>query len=55
MLKHFWRDERGATALEYGLICAFVFLAFAATLPFVAAEVVKLFTLIETTWRNAVK
>ena len=23
----FWRDERGATAIEYGLICALVFLA----------------------------
>lgn len=25
-LIRFWRDERGATAIEYGLICALVFL-----------------------------
>ena len=26
-LTRFWCDERGATAIEYGLICALVFLA----------------------------
>ncbi len=25
-LTRFWRDQRGATAIEYGLICALVFL-----------------------------
>jgi pilus assembly protein Flp/PilA len=26
ILTRFWRDERGATAIEYSLICAMVFL-----------------------------
>jgi pilus assembly protein Flp/PilA len=25
-LRRFWADERGATVIEYGLICAMVFL-----------------------------
>jgi pilus assembly protein Flp/PilA len=24
ILKHFWKDERGATAIEYGLIAALI-------------------------------
>jgi len=31
----FLRNERGATAIEYGLISAFIVLAIAAVLPFV--------------------
>ncbi len=55
MLHKFWRDERGATAVEYGLICALVFTAFAATMPFVAQEVVSLFEYIEAAWASAIQ
>jgi len=32
MLKQFFKDERGATAIEYGLICCFIFLAIVTAL-----------------------
>ena len=32
MIKTFWRDQRGATAIEYGLICALVFLGISASI-----------------------
>lgn len=54
ILHRFWREERGATAVEYGLICALVFTAFAATMPFVAQEVVGLFEYIQAAWASAV-
>ncbi len=53
--RKFWQEESGATALEYGLICALVFLPLAATMPLVAKEVIGLFNLVATTWQNAVK
>ncbi len=31
VVKRFWRDERGATAIEYGLIAAGISLAIIAT------------------------
>jgi pilus assembly protein Flp/PilA len=34
----FIRNEEGATAIEYGLICAFLVLAIAAALPFVGVN-----------------
>jgi Flp pilus assembly pilin Flp len=54
-VQRFYHEQKGSTALEYGLICAFVFLAFAATLPALSKEVVSMFELIKTTWTNAVK
>ena len=31
LLQRFWRDERGATVIEYGLICGLIFLAIVAS------------------------
>ncbi|MBP2159732.1 MULTISPECIES: Flp family type IVb pilin [Asticcacaulis] len=31
MLTQFFKDERGATAIEYGLICGLIFLAIVTT------------------------
>ncbi len=42
-LCQFCREETGATAIEYGLICALVFLPMAAVLPFFANEVTTMF------------
>ena len=33
-----WHDQHGASALEYGLICALIFLAMAAAVGTVADE-----------------
>lgn len=54
-LCRFWHDDRGATALEYGLICALVFLVAAGAMALMATEVTKLFDLIINTWKSAVK
>ena len=32
MLRRFFKDEEGATAIEYGLICGLIFLAIVTTL-----------------------
>ena len=42
-LKNFVCEERGATAVEYGLICALLFTALAVSLPLVAQEVNTMF------------
>lgn len=33
MFRRFFRDEKGTTVIEYGLICALLVLAVASTLP----------------------
>ncbi len=41
------RDDSGSTAIEYGLICAFIFLAIVATIQNIGKEVlVNLFDVI---------
>ena len=35
----YWRDEVGATSIEYGLIAAFIMVALVSTLMIVGAEV----------------
>jgi pilus assembly protein Flp/PilA len=55
ILGQFWHGETGATALEYGLICALVFLVAAAAMGFMATEVTQMFDLVINTWESAVK
>lgn len=54
-LRRFWHEETGATALEYGLLCALVFLVAAGAMGLMATEVTKMFDLIINTWKSAVK
>jgi pilus assembly protein Flp/PilA len=54
-LRRFWHEEAGATALEYGLLCALVFLVAAAAMGLMATEVTKMFDLLINTWTAAVK
>jgi pilus assembly protein Flp/PilA len=41
---HFLRDETGATAIEYGLIAAFIFLAIVSVLTQVGSNLNAVFT-----------
>jgi pilus assembly protein Flp/PilA len=43
LLKRVRRDETGATAIEYGLIAAFVALAVVATLPSIKRNLTSVF------------
>ena len=42
-IKRFFRDEEGVTALEYGLIAAFIALALVVALPAVRAWLLDIF------------
>jgi pilus assembly protein Flp/PilA len=47
-LTHFWRDERGATAIEYAMIASGVAVAIAATVTSLGSGVKGLFTNVST-------
>lgn len=49
-----WREESGATALEYGLICALVVVGMIVALTLVSTRTVSMYNFIITTWDNAV-
>ena len=44
MLRKFLRDENGATAIEYGLICGFIALAIIAAVGQTGDRLLELFT-----------
>lgn len=44
----FWRDEEGATAIEYGLIAALIAVAALGALKLIGVEVSAIFTEIQT-------
>jgi len=44
MLTQFFQDERGATAIEYGLICGLIFLAIVTTVLGYGDNLQKLYT-----------
>ncbi|WP_374471221.1 Flp family type IVb pilin [Phenylobacterium sp.] len=48
MLKKLSRDERGATAIEYGLIAAFIALAMVVALPNIKTNLGDKFTDVNT-------
>lgn len=48
-VRRFIRDERGVTAIEYGLIAAVIALAVATTMDTVSAALTTVFTNISTT------
>ena len=47
------RDQRGATAIEYGLICALIVLAMMVGLQMFANNAIQLFGTISTTTKEA--
>jgi pilus assembly protein Flp/PilA len=48
-LKHFWRDERGATAIEYGLMIALIALALVGIMTTLTGSMKTSFQKIVTT------
>ncbi|MEN5147248.1 Flp family type IVb pilin [Brevundimonas diminuta] len=50
----FLRDEGGATAIEYGLICALIFLAIILAVTAFAAESSAMYNYISTTISAAI-
>lgn len=52
-LQDILQDESGATAVEYGLILAMVFLAIVAAITGVAGETINLWDNVETNAANA--
>ena len=52
LLRRLWRDKRGATAVEYGLILALIFLAMVAAVQGVADQNVRVWTKVDTNMPN---
>lgn len=48
IIKSFWKDEEGATAIEYGLIAGLIAVAILATVGDIGTEINRLFGLIKT-------
>ncbi len=48
-----FRDERGATAIEYGLIASMLVIAIVASLNTFANETIDMWTNVSTTMENA--
>ncbi|MEJ0063322.1 MAG: Flp family type IVb pilin [Alphaproteobacteria bacterium] len=55
LAKRFWRQESGATAIEYGLICALLVTAMAAVFPLVAGETTSMFNKVGAAMQTATK
>ena len=53
-LNRFWRDERGATAIEYGLICALVFLAIITSVTAFGNKTSNIITTVSSKLSNVV-
>ena len=54
-LKRLGRDERGATAVEYGLIIALIFLAIIGAVDLFGQETIKMWTNISTEVDEAIQ
>ena len=50
----FWRDEEGATAIEYGLIAGLIAVGILATLTSIGTELKRIFGLV-LTWRIQIR
>ena len=55
MFSRFVADESGATAIEYGLIAAFIAVAIITTLTSIGSEVQTIFTNVNTGFATANK
>ena len=47
MLRRFWRDESGATAIEYGMIAAMIAVAIITTIQTIGTKLNTAFTSIK--------
>ena len=48
LIRRFLNDERGATAIEYALICGLIFLVIVSTVTLMASKVTTTFAKIST-------
>lgn len=53
-IKNFWRDEEGATAIEYGLIAGLIAVALIATITALGTDLGKLFGTVSKELQSAV-
>lgn len=53
LIRTFLRDERGATAIEYGLICALVFLGIVASIYAFTDEMTVMYARISSAMQKA--
>lgn len=53
MLRKFWEDESGATAIEYGLLAALIAVAAIVALESVGNELTTTFSTVSTTMSDA--
>jgi pilus assembly protein Flp/PilA len=49
LFRRFLTDERGATAIEYGMICALIFLVIVSAVTLFSDRATAMFTYISTT------
>lgn len=54
MIKNFWKDEEGATAIEYGLIAGLIAVGIITALTALGTDLTALFTRISTSLTGAV-
>ena len=54
MVRRFWRSERGATAIEYGLIAALISVVIIAALQLTGSSLKKVFNNVGSTLSSSV-
>ncbi len=54
LIRRFLRDERGATAIEYALICGLIFLVIVGSVTLMASNITATFAKISTAVANVV-
>lgn len=54
MIKNFWKDEEGATAIEYGLIAGLIAVAIIGTISALGTDLGALFARVSTGLKAAV-
>lgn len=54
IIKNFWKDEEGATAIEYGLIAGLISVAIIATISALGTDLGDLFKRVSTALKGAV-
>lgn len=52
-MKRFWKDERGATALEYGLLAALVAIGIVGAARALGSQISATFNSVATTMQSA--
>ena len=53
LIKKFWKDERGATAIEYGLIAALISVVIIAAVTTVGTQLTTTFTTVSNALSGA--